>query len=288
MTEHKVKLTADSTCDIGEELISQLDMSIAGLIVTLGDKNYRDLQDVFPQDIYDFVDKNNILPKTAAPSPDDYRQMFAGYSGYESVLHFNISSKMSASYQNAVIAAKDFDNVYIIDSSSLSSGTALLILQADKLRREGLGGLEIKGRIEQLIDKVQASFVIDTLEYLHKGGRCTGMEKLGAAILRLHPMLLICEGEIKVYKKLRGKMEKVYLEYVETLAQKFPNPQRDFAFLTHTHGCSEEQIKAVYDKAQSIYNFKNLYITVAGSTITSHCGSGTLGLLFINDEPVKL
>jgi len=130
-----------------------------------------------------------------------------------------------------------------------------------------------------------ASFVVNTLEYLHKGGRCSGIERLGATILKLHPVLLLKEGNITVYKKLRGKIKDVYIDYIDILHKNFPEPEKEFAFLTHS-GCSEEYVEQVKARIQELYNFKNIYVTVAGSTITSHCGKGTLGLLFINKTKI--
>ena len=288
MSKKSIKITADSTCDVGEKLIQELDLSIIGLVVSLGDKDFRDLQNVFPEDIYKYVEQTGNLPKTAAPSPEDYKAFFQRFSSYDSVIHFNISSKMSASNQNARIAAEQFTNVLVVDSLSLSSGTGLLIVEADRLRDKGLTGEQIKAEVEKLIPHVQASFVVDTLEYLHKGGRCSGIARLGASIFRLHPMLLVEDGEIKVFKKLRGKMEKVYLDYVDIVKESFARPARDYAFLTYTAGISHDYLKQVIKKVREQYGFETLYLSVAGSTITSHCGAGTLGLLYIDENPVKI
>ncbi|MDD4003422.1 MAG: DegV family protein [Clostridia bacterium] len=280
-----IKLTADSTCDLSEELIKQLDLSIINFFVTLGNKDYRDGIDVFPHTIYDFVEKNKLLPKTAAPSIEEYSELWKRYCGdYDAIIHFNISSKLSAGNQNAVIAAKNFDNVYVIDSLSLSTGTSLLILYADKLRKEGKPAAEIVETLNGLRNKVVASFVVDTLDYLHKGGRCSGLAHFAASILKLHPMLLLSDGTITVHKKLRGNFKKVCFEYINLLNKEFSNYQDDFAFITTT--CDEDEIEEIKAKVKSIFNFKNIHITSAGSTVTSHCGKGTYGLLFINKTPI--
>lgn len=279
-----VKFTADSTCDLNAALIKELDIEIMNFFVSLGDKTYRDGINVFPETIYDFVAEHKILPKTAAPSPEDYRQLFSKYTEtYGAVIHFNISSHMSAANQNARIAMQDFKNVYVIDSQSLSTGTSLLMLKASDMHKQGKGGQEIADKINALAPKVQASFVVDTLEYLHKGGRCSGLARLGATILKLHPMLLVKGGEITVHKKLRGKIGEVYCDYAQILKNEFPSPDLKNAFITHS-GCSKETIDAFRKKVNGLYKFENIYETLAGSTITSHCGKGTLGLLFINDE----
>ena len=281
-----IKLTADSTCDLNEELIKKLDLDIMRLYVSLGEKTYRDGYDITPDMIYDFVSNEKILPKTAAPSPEDFIKMFSKYSKtYDAVIHFNISSSMSASNQNAIIAAKSFENVYVIDSLSLSTGTSLLILKADELIKKGKNAKEIVCQIEANKLKVQASFVVDTLEYLHKGGRCSGLAKLGATVFKIHPMLLVKNGSIMVYKKLRGKINLVYVDYIETLHKQFRTPELKNAFITHS-GCSRETLDIFKDKVKELYNFENIYETVAGCTITSHCGKGTIGLLFINSNNI--
>lgn len=283
----KIKITADSTCDIGSELKEKLNITIMPLTVTLGNEQYKDLETVFPKQIFEYVEKNGVLPKTAAASPDLYISMFEeALKENDAVIHFNLSSKMSASNQNANIAAKHFDNVYVIDSASLSSGTALLMLTTHRLASEGVKPCDIIDQLEVLKPCVQASFVIDELDFLHKGGRCSGLAKLGAAIFRIHPMLLVKNGEITVEKKIRGKMDQVYLDYIDNLSKNYPTPHIEDAFVTFSLGTTQKNIDAVIERVKKVYSFKNLYITTAGSTITSHCGKGTLGLLFINDKPI--
>ena len=280
-----IKLTADSTCDLSEVLIKQLDLSIINFFVTLGNKDYRDGIDVFPHTIYDFVEKNKILPKTAAPSSEEYSDLWNKYSGdYDAIIHFNISNKLSAGNQNAVIAAKNFDNVFVVDSLSLSTGTSLLIFYADKLRKEGKPAAEIVETLNGLRGNVAASFVVDTLDYLHKGGRCSGLAHFAASILKLHPMLLLKDGVITVHKKLRGNFKKVNSEYIDLLNKEFSDYQDDIAFITHT--CEPQEVEEILNNVKSKFNFKNIYVTDAGSTITSHCGKGTYGLLFINKTPI--
>lgn len=280
-----IKLTADSTCDLSEVLIKQLDLSIINFFVTLGNKDYRDGIDVFPHTIYDFVEKNKILPKTAAPSSEEYSDLWNKYSGdYDAIIHFNISNKLSAGNQNAVIAVKNFDNVFVVDSLSLSTGTSLLIFYADKLRKEGKPAAEIVETLNGLRGNVAASFVVDTLDYLHKGGRCSGLAHFAASILKLHPMLLLKDGVITVHKKLRGNFKKVNSEYIDLLNKEFSDYQDDIAFITHT--CEPEEVEEILNNVKSKFNFKNIYVTDAGSTITSHCGKGTYGLLFINKTPI--
>lgn len=281
-----IKITADSTCDLSEDIIKDIDAHIMRLYVSLGDKTYRDGGNINPQMIYDFVAKEKILPKTAAPSPEDYNELFAKYANNcDAVIHFNISSLMSASNQNAKIAAQNFKNVYVVDSLSLSTGTALLMLKTDELIKKGKKAADIVKELEEIKPKVQASFVVDTLEYLHKGGRCSGLAKLGATIFKIHPLLLVKKGSITVHKKLRGKISFVYADYLDELKKEFSNPETKFAFVTHTE-IGEEDLQAFINKARELYKFEKLYVTAAGCTITSHCGKGTVGLLFINGSEI--
>ncbi len=282
-----IKFTADSTCDLSKELIKKLDVEILNFFVTLGDKGYRDGVDIFPDTIFDFVEKHKILPKTAAPSPEEYSALFSRFNkDFDAVIHFNISGGLSASNQNARVAVQNFENVFIIDSLSLSTGTSVLIMKADELRGQGKTAEEIVAEINALKSCVQASFVVDTLEYLHKGGRCSGLARLGATILKLHPMLLVKNGSITVHKKLRGKIKDVYMEYLDILKSEFPGPEKEFAFLTVV-GMDEANTEAIKEKVQKLYGFKNLFVAPAGSTITSHCGKGTYGLLFLNSSSIN-
>jgi DegV family protein with EDD domain len=282
----KIVFSSDSTCDLSPELLAELRVTLTRLTVTLGDAAYRDGLTVSPEDIFRYVDETGILPKTAAVSPDEYAEVFKSLlSVGESVVHFSLSSAMSASYQNAALAASKLENVFVVDSGSLSTGTALLILKADTWRREGKTAEEIAAGAEALVPKVQASFVVDTLDYLYKGGRCSGLAKLGATVLKLHPMLLVKNKEITVHKKIRGKMKAVYKDYADILKKNFPAPDPDNAFITNS-GCTPEMTKLFAAHVKKAYKFKNLYFTTAGSTITCHCGKGTLGLLFINDKEI--
>jgi DegV family protein with EDD domain len=205
----QIKFIADSTCDLSDDLIKALDLDVVRLYVSLGDKTYRDGEDIFPQDIIRNYERTGVLPKTAAVSPDEFSKLFEKYSCYDGIIHFSLSNRLSANFQNASIGKKDLENVYLIDSLSLSTGTSLLILEADKLRRQGKSAKEIAEHVTALRPKVQASFVVDTLEFLHKGGRCSSLAMIAGKILKIHPMLLLRNGAITVYRKFRGKMHQV-------------------------------------------------------------------------------
>lgn len=201
-----IKFTADSTCDLNEELIKKLDVAILNFFVTLGEKGYRDGIDIFPSTIFDFVEKHKILPKTAAPSPEEYAALFSRFNkDYDAVIHFNISNKLSASNQNAMVAVADFDNVFVIDSLALSTGTSVLLMKADEMRKNGLSAKEIVAKLNELKNNVVSSFVVDTLEYLHKGGRCSGVARLGATILNCIPCFWLKTEALQCIKNYAAK-----------------------------------------------------------------------------------
>ena len=198
----KIAISAESTLDLSKELIKQYDVHIIPFTVLLGEDAYLD-GDINAQDIFDYVDKNKILPRTSAVNEFQYREYFKGLldEGYEAVIHISLSSEISTSCSQAINAAKKFDNVYIIDSRSLSTGIALEVIYASKLAKKGLKPQEIVEKVNARIPYVQASFVIQTLEYLHKGGRCSGLLRFGAAILRIKPQIIVSDGKMAPAKK---------------------------------------------------------------------------------------
>lgn len=282
-----IKFTADSTIDITEELKGKLAVAIMPLTVTLGEKNFHDGVNVTPQDIYSYVARTKVLPKTAARSPEEFKSFFEeNLKGADAVIHFNISSEISASNQNATIAARELKNVYVIDSRQLSTGTAVLMFYADRMRADGKTARDIVDACNNIKNCIQTSFVVDTLDYLHKGGRCSGVALLGANLLGLHPFIKMRDGKLGVGKKYKGRsMQKVFINYIDDLAEAFPEHDDNIAFVTHS-GCTPEIVESVKAEVARKFRFKEVYETVAGSTITSHCGQGTLGLLFLNDKPV--
>lgn len=277
-------ITADSTCDISPVLYKRYDVTMVSLYITLGDETYRDGVEIAPKDLFQYVERTGELPKTAAPSPEDYRAAFERLTGEgKGVVHISISSEMSASYSNACRAAKEFEDVYVIDSRSLSSGSGLLVIKAAELAACGLPAKEVASRIEALVHQVEASFVIDTLTYLHKGGRCSSVAALGANLLHLKPCIEVRDGRMQVSKKYRGTLKRCLNDYIRDRLEDRADIDPSRAFITHTVQDAvlvEHARKAVLDA----FPFAEVLITDAGGTISSHCGPGTLGVLFLRKE----
>ena len=278
----KIAISAESTLDLSKELIKEYDVQVIPFTVYLGEDAYLD-GDINSQDIFDYVAKTKILPRTSAVNEFQYHEYFQGVldKGYDAVIHFSVSSEISASCSQAMNAAKKMDNVYVVDSRSLSTGIALEVIYAAKLAKKGLQPEEIVKKVSARIPYVQASFVIQTLEYLHKGGRCSGLLRFGAAILRIKPQIIVSDGKMAPAKKYIGRKSQVIEAYCRDTLEQFSNPDLSVAFVTHTLATPE--MVAVAIEALKNRGFKTIYETNAGATITSHCGPQTLGILFIND-----
>lgn len=278
----KIAISAESTLDLSKELIKQYDVHVIPFTVLLGETPYLD-GDINSQDIFDYVDKTKILPRTCAINEFQYHEYFQGLldQGYDAVIHFSLSSEISAACSQAINAAKKMDNVYVIDSRSLSTGIALEVIYASKLVKKGLKPQEIVEKVNARVPYVQTSFVIQTLEYLHKGGRCSGLARFGAAILRIKPQIIVSDGKMAPAKKYFGRKSQVIAAYCRDTLEQFANPDLSVAFVTHTLA-TPEMVAIAIDALQK-RGFKTIYETKAGATITSHCGPQTLGILFIND-----
>ena len=277
-------ITSDSTCDLGH-LVAERDIKILPLQVNLGSNSYRDGVDITPEDIFAFVAETRQLPKTAAPSIGDYEEFFAEQlKSYDEVIHFNISSKSSGSHNMAKQAAESFGGkVHVIDSMALSSGQGLLVMKACDMRDEGRSAAEIVEEILELRTHVNTSFVPDSLDYLHKGGRVSGMVKLAAAAFRIHPLIMMEEGQLVPGKKYKGKMAVLIKQYVEDLKEKYPSYDKTRCFITHS-SAEQDLVDAAKAKVAELFEFDEVIETVAGSIITSHCGKGTLGVLFVYNK----
>ncbi len=276
-----VKISADSTCDLGE-YGRERNIAIMPLSVILGDKSYRDGVEIMPQDIFEYVEKTGVLPKTSAPAIADYEEFFAReLEGGGALLHFNISAKSSSSYDHAAEAAKSFQGkVTVIDSKALSSGQGLLVMKASDLAAEGKGAEEIAAEIQKLIPKTNTSFVPDRLDYLYKGGRCSRMAMYGANLLKIHPLIEMHDGQLFADKRYRGNMKKCISNYIDDLAEQYPAYDETRCFITHSNA-DREIVDYAIEKTKSLFSFREICETVAGSVITGHCGRNTLGLLFI-------
>ena len=283
----KIIISSDSTCDLSAELKEKYGIKIIPLGVTLGTDVYRDGVDITPDDIYAHHAKTGELPKTTATNVGEGIEYFEELTkDGDAVIHFTISSLMSSTYNNSCMAAEEFDNVYVIDAANLSTGSGLLVLAAAEMAQQGMEAAQIVEEIEKLKPCVDASFVIDSLEYLHKGGRCSALAMLGANLLKLKPCIEVKNGSMDVGKKYRGVYGRVLAEYVDERLQNVEDIDTSRVFVTHA-GCKPEIVDAVVEQVKSKGIFKEVLTTRAGCTVSSHCGADTLGVLFIRKSPIQ-
>ncbi len=280
MSQYKIQVTCDSTCDLTPELYEKYNIAVMPLTVSLGDKAYKDSVDIDGPMIFDYVSKTGVLPKTSATSISEYTDFFKPFvdDGY-TVIHINLSSGLSSSHQNAVLAGEELGNVYVIDSLNLSSGSGHLAIAARELEAEGLAPEVIADRLNEMKSRLDVSFIISELDYLHKGGRCSGVAAFGANLLKLRPCIEVVDGGMVVGKKFRGSTEKTIKEYITSRLEGREDLQLNRIFLTHSHAPAEV-VKEMLGYIKELQPFAEVIETVAGSTITSHCGKGCLGVLF--------
>ena len=277
-----VKILADSTCDLSPSLISRYKIGIIPLYVHLGEKEYKDGVDITPSDLYKWSDEHNETPRTSAPGIEDIESFLDKDSADEYVI-FTISSSMSSSYNNCILAAEDLemtDRVHVIDSANLSTGIGLQVIKAAELADAGMTASEIAAEIEKIKGKVRASFVVDTLTYLYRGGRCSGVSAFLGSALRLHPRIEVIDGAMHPEKKYRGKNTRFIMDYVRDMENDLKSAVRDRVFITHS-GCDREIVEDVRAYLEGLGRFDEILETTAGAVISSHCGPGTLGVLFI-------
>lgn len=279
-----VKILSDSTCDLSKELVEKYGIEILPLHIVLGEKEYLDGVELGPDQIYEWSDENKTTPKTSAASITDVMDVYEKYEKeYDELVVFSISGKMSTTVNVMRMAAEEMeieDRVFVVDSENLSTGSGLLVLEAAIMAQEGKSAQEIVDAITELKPRVRASFVVDTLTYLHRGGRCSGVAALAGSALKLHPKIMVEEGAMKPDKKYRGKMKKVILDYAKEMEPQILSAKKDRVFITHS-GCEAEVIESVKEYLESLNYFDEILITRAGGVVSSHCGPGTLGVLFI-------
>lgn len=279
----KIRICADSTCDLSPELIEKYNITITPLQIFLGDKDYTDQKDIFPQTIYDYVAKTGILPKTAAVSVGTYTDVFTELKkDCDEIIHFTISSEMSSCYQNAKLAAEEIGGIYVVDSRTLSSGIGHLAIEAAIMAQdETKTGQEIFNYVTSLVDRLNVSFVINSVNYLYKGGRCSGVAAVGANLLKLKPLIEVHSGKMDMAGKYRENMKDVVKKYIlDRLTLPDVKFKRDRIFVTCT--CTDYDLpNYAKEIVESLGLFDEVLITIAGSTVTSHCGKDTLGILYI-------
>ncbi len=281
----RISIATDSTSDLSEDLIRDYDITVMPLHVNMGDKEYLDGVNITPEELYRWSDANNETPKTSAISLEEaYTCMENLLKSSEKIIVFCIAQEMSSCYSVMKMAADALeaeDRVFIIDSKNLSTGIGLQILAAATMAKEGADAVDIVKAIEKMQPYVRASFVVDTLTYLHRGGRCSGLAALAGGALKLHPLIEVIDGRMQPGKKYRGRMHKVIIDYVTELTDALNEAEENMVFITHS-GCNDEVIESVKEKLEVMNYFHRIYVTRAGSVISSHCGPGTLGVLFVS------
>ena len=277
-----IKISADSTCDLSRELVVRYAIGITPLYIIRDGQSLVDGVDITPDEIYDHVAGGGSMCSTAAVSVYDYVTFFRKeLESCDAVVHFHISSEMSACYQNACIAAAEVGNVYPVDARSLSTGIGLLVLEAAELAREGkLTAQEIQQRMEQRREKLNVSFLVEQLDYLRKGGRCSSVAALGANVLSLRPCIQVKDGRMGVGKKYRGPYLKCLLQYVKERLEGRDDIDPHRIFITESGGMTAEEVACVAETVRSYQPFEEVLHTRAGCTVSSHCGPRTLGILY--------
>ena len=281
-----VRIISDSTCDLSPMLISKYDITIIPLHVLLGDEEYEDGVNISPDQIYQWSEASRQTPKTSAPSIESAIQCMKPYLDQgDELICFSISESMSTSANTMRLAAAELgkeDMVTVINSANLSTGIGLLVIEAAIMAGQGIGRDKIQEQIFRIIPLVRSSFVVDSMVYLRRGGRCSAITALAGSALRIHPEIIVSEGSMIVGKKYRGKMDRVIIKYAEDLKPFLLHGKKDRVFITHS-GCSRQTIDLVRDYLHSLDYFDEILETRAGSVISSHCGPGTLGILYIDN-----
>lgn len=281
------KIISDSTCDLSEELLEKYDISILPLHIILGMEEYSDGVNISPEKIYEWSDKNKTTPKTSAVSLMEAVEILKPYVEKKTeVVCFSISSSMSTTGNVMRMAAEELEAqnlIRVIDSENLSTGVGLLVIEAAIMAQNGKSAAEIAEKIEKERKYVRASFVVDTLTYLYRGGRCNAVSALAGGVLKLHPMIVVKDGKMGVAKKYRGKIDHVIMSYVKDMEEDLRKAKKDRVFITHS-GCDRETVNAVREYLKSLDIFDEILETRAGGVVSSHCGPGTLGVLYIESE----
>lgn len=281
---NKVRILTDSTADLGDELYKKYDIDVVSGRFAFGEETFRDNgKEMKLEQLYKKVEETKELPHTSAVPPVEFEEYFkkAVADGYD-VVYVGLGSKLSTTFQNAHIASQECPEgrVFLVDSESLSTGIGLLVLKAAKLRDEGLSAKEIAEKVQPLSKKTIAQFTVEGLDYLHKGGRCSGASKLLGHIFHIHPYLRMVDGTLIVYKKPRGPMKIAIKEQLNELASALPNVELDHVFITHAL-MDPDLEKWTYEELKKLVPAECIHITHAGGVIASHCGYGTIGILYI-------
>lgn len=276
-----IKITTDSTCDLTPEQIELNNITITPLKVTMGDNSYTDGVDITPNDIFNHIDNGGALCSTAACNIDDYMGVFDRFSKeYDAVIHISLGSGFSSCYQNACVAGQDYSNVYVVDSQNLSTGQGLVVLEACERAKACDNAEQLANDIRELTTKIEASFIINKLDYMVKGGRCSTVAALGANLLKLKPCIEVINGKMQVVKKYRGSYAKCVEDYIKERLDGRDDIVRDKIFITHTP-VEDSEMSIAKDCVNRYGNFGRVMESDAGCTVSCHCGPSTLGVLYI-------
>ena len=280
----EIQITSDSTCDLTPELVKRFNIKVIPLVVTLGDETFYDGENIKPEDIYTYFKKTGELPKTGARSIEDYKDFFKSFTDKgKAVVHVSIGSDLSSGYSNSSVAAKELKNVYVVDSKTLSSAVGLHAMYASELAKAGkLSPEEIAKKVEARADKCQASFIIEKLKFLAKGGRCSRLVAFGANILGIKPSIQVVNGKNEVGKKYIGKYLNCISKYVDDTLERYNTPDATRVMITYSTA-TQEMVDLVKSKLEAYDKFKEIMVTQAGSVINCHCGENTIGILYFND-----
>ena len=275
-----IKITADSTCDLSPEILNKLDITLSPLHVLIDDEDYIDGVNITPQNIFEYVGKQNKTCTTSAVNTYEYEAFFAQFEkDYEAIIHINIGDEFSSCHQNAKLAAQNFDNVYVVNSQNLSTGSGHLVYEAALLAKAGRPAQEIVNELQSIIPKVNASFVIDKMDYLKKGGRCSSLEAFGATLLKIKPSIEVKDGKMVVGKKYRGQFESCLEKYIKDRLAENNHIDYSRVFITHSM-CAPETVEKVKEWIAQYAQFDEVLETYAGCTVSAHCGPNTLGILY--------
>lgn len=276
-----IKITADSTCDLSSDILEKLNISLIPLHILLGEEDYLDGLNIKQHQIFDYFNQEGKLCRTAAINTFEYEQFFQQFiNEYDAVVHICLGKQFSSCFQNASLAAANFNNVYVINSDNLSTGSGHLVYEAAMLAQNGCQAAEIVATVESMKVNVRASFVVDKMDYLREGGRCTSLEAFGASILKIKPSIEVIEGKMSVGKKYRGSFQNCLEKYVHDQLGDLSiiNPKR--IFITHS-SCPPEIVSKVRTLIEQTGHFEEVIETTAGATISTHCGPNTLGILYL-------
>jgi len=281
----KICISSESTIDLPKEILDEFNIKTVPFTITLGEKIGLDGV-ITPNEIFDYVDASGVLPKTSAVNDAQYKQFFTDLlNEYDEIIHISFSSELSSACSNAFRVASEMEHVHVIDSRSLSTGIALIAMYASDLVKEGKEVDEIVDLVTKRVPYSQASFVLATVDYLYKGGRCSALAKLGAQLFRLRPQIIVSNGKMAPGKKYMGKQSQCVKQYCADTLEEFNNPDLKYVFLTHSNA-TQDMIDEAYSALKN-RGFNRILITTAGSTISSHCGPKCLGILYFNDGDKK-